>query len=677
MTRISRRILCLALAILMAAALLPDVFSGNTARAEDTLGKIVKELVNVRSGPSMKDPLYCRVPKNTVCVVKRLLTANGYDWYNVIVKDPESKWNKEYDAYIRADCLTVLTDAEAALYGGSGLPVGDGTVVTAPPSIDSDPAAPDGTVGVINNWGVNFRVLPWRAVIKQLDKGVQVKVLTVPKTISRETWYKVELDGVTGYIMSIYLDVKGVVIPDPTATPTSPGSTTPTPAPATDPDALGYVQTTKGSVNVRASIGGTVITTVARWQTFPYLLAPVKRGNYTWYFIRVSTNVQGYVRSDCVRVVNKPNPNTPTPAPVITADPSNPTPTPVPTEPTGYVKTTMSYVNIRKSPGGDRITVAEKKGTVYPYYGEPTVSGKVKWYKIYDPSFSTRDHFAYIHGNFVAETDKSGGTTPAPATPTPAPGPTADPANPTQPPLNGGVNEADYVTLKTGSSGSGVKALVTELKNQGYYTGEIISKYTSAVENAVRDFQKAKGLAVDGIAGADTQHKLFNTVPIGTADRNNLTMTLYPAEKIDWFTGGIQELWPRGSNFKVYDVQTGIVFWAHRWSGGLHADIEPLTKADTARICKMYGVSKSSDITEKKNWQRRPCLVTIGTRTFACSLFGVPHNYPDGDTISDNDFRGQMCLHFTNSKTHDSKKVDSGHQEAIEYAWLNAPNGHK
>ena len=209
------------------------------------------------------------------------------------------------------------------------------------------------------------------------------------------------------------------------------------------------------------------------------------------------------------------------------------------------------------------------------------------------------------------------------------------------------------------------------------YTGSIVSKYTSAVETAVRAFQKAKGLAIDGIAGAATQHKLFNTVPIGTADRSNLAMTLYPAEKIDWFTGGIQELWPRGSNFKVYDVNTGIVFWAHRWSGGLHADIEPLTKADTARICKMYGVSKSSDITEKKNWQRRPCLVTIGTRTFACSLFGVPHNYPDGDTISDNDFRGQMCLHFTNSKTHDSKKVDSGHQEAIDYAWLNAPNGHK
>ena len=181
---------------------------------------------------------------------------------------------------------------------------------------------------------------------------------------------------------------------------------------------------------------------------------------------------------------------------------------------------------------------------------------------------------------------------------------------------------------------------------------------------------------MDGIAGSATQHALFNTVPIGSADTTNLTMTIYPAEKIDWNTGGINEMWPRGSNYKIYDVKTGIVWWAHRWAGGLHVDAEPLTAADTARLCRIYGVSKSSEITSKKHYQRRPCLVTIGTRTFACSLYGVPHNYPDGDTIRDNDFKGQVCIHFTNSKTHESRKVDSGHTEAINYAWLNAPNGH-
>ena len=59
-------------------------------------------------------------------------------------------------------------------------------------------------------------------------------------------------------------------------------------------------------------------------------------------------------------------------------------------------------------------------------------------------------------------------------------------------------------------------------------------------------------------------------------------------------------MWAKGANYKVYDVKTGIVWWAHRWSGGYHVDAEPLTAADTARLCKCYGVTTASEITAKK-----------------------------------------------------------------------------
>ena len=193
---------------------------------------------------------------------------------------------------------------------------------------------------------------------------------------------------------------------------------------------------------------------------------------------------------------------------------------------------------------------------------------------------------------------------------------------------------------------------------------------------AVKAFQTAKGLNADGVATESMQHALYGTKAVGGSSHSDRTMTIFPAEKIDWYTGGIQELIPRGSNFKVYDVKTGLVWWAHRWAGGKHADIEPLTAADTAILCQLYGVSKASNINSKEHWQRRPCLVTVGTRTFACSLYGVPHN-PDGDTIDDNNLTGQVCLHFTNSRTHDSDRVDSYHTEAIQYAWEHAPNGNK
>ena len=121
-------------------------------------------------------------------------------------------------------------------------------------------------------------------------------------------------------------------------------------------------------------------------------------------------------------------------------------------------------------------------------------------------------------------------------------------------------------------------------------------------------------------------------------------------------------------------MKTGIVWWAHRWAGGPHADIEPLTAADTARLCTIFGVSTAKEIDTKNLWQRRPSLVTIGNRTFACSLYGIPHGT---QTITDNNYPGQCCLHFTNSTTSDTHVISSYHVEAIQYAWEHAPNGHK
>ena len=582
MTRMIRRLLSLALCAAMLAALIPAAFSGFSAQADSTTLGVTTTEVNFRAGPSMRDKLLFRIPKNTVCGVITRLTSDGYDWYQITALDPDSNYTREYTGYVRSEFFRMLTDEEAAGRTEPGAPVNPN--------------------------------------------------------------------------------------PTPVVTPA-----------ANDGEIQGYVMTIVGSVNVRASIGGTSLTQVGIYETFPYLLPPVKRGNYTWYFIQLKNGTKGYVRGDCVKIAKGPS-GTPTTAPVITPTSPGTTPTPTPaapdySTPTGFVKTTMDDVNIRKGIWGDRIAIARKKGTVYPYYGSPRTSGKTKWYFIYDSSFG----YGYIHGGYVEETDKRGSiVTPTPTqvpviTPTPSPTPVITPIVPGG---GSGKNEATYTTLRPGSSGIAVENLVRELFNQGYYSGTVTNKYNSRVENAVRAFQKAQGLAVDGIAGSNTQHALFNTVPVGTADLSNLTMTLYPAEKIDWYTGGINELWPRGSNFKIYDVYTGIVWWAHRWAGGLHIDAEPLTAADTARLCQIYGVKTASEITEKTHWQRRPCLVTIGTRTFACSLYGVPHN-PDGDTIADNNFVGQLCIHFTNSKIHGTKVVDSGHQAAIQYAWENAPNGHK
>ena len=171
------------------------------------------------------------------------------------------------------------------------------------------------------------------------------------------------------------------------------------------------------------------------------------------------------------------------------------------------------------------------------------------------------------------------------------------------------------------------------------------------------------------------------TASTDTAKSKSLTvtdgekaMTIYPAEKIDWYTGGIQTLIKRGTTFKIYDVKTKRIWTAYRQAGGDHMDIEPASAADTKTLCEIYSVDSADEIAEKNLWRRRPCLVTVNGHTYGCSLYGIPHGK---STIASNNMDGQICLLFTNSKTHGTKKVDSYHKQAIEYALKNAPNGHK
>lgn len=68
-----------------------------------------------------------------------------------------------------------------------------------------------------------------------------------------------------------------------------------------------------------------------------------------------------------------------------------------------------------------------------------------------------------------------------------------------------------YVYLHYGSRGAAVTRLQTALKNAGYYNGAIDGQYYDQTYAAVKKFQRAQGLVVDGIAGKQTQNKLYGT----------------------------------------------------------------------------------------------------------------------------------------------------------------------
>ncbi|MBQ8537465.1 MAG: peptidoglycan-binding protein [Clostridia bacterium] len=210
-------------------------------------------------------------------------------------------------------------------------------------------------------------------------------------------------------------------------------------------------------------------------------------------------------------------------------------------------------------------------------------------------------------------------------------------------------------TSKPGDSGSKVKKLQQALKLEGFYTGSIDGDYGSGTEAAVKKFQKKHGLSQDGIAGKVTIKLLFGE---SAADAQTKT---YKTQRLDWFNGGSNAI-PKGATFTVKDVKTGKTFTCKRWSGANHLDAEPLTAKDAATMKSIYGGSWS--------WKRRAILVKYGDNVYAASMNGMPHG---SQTISSNDFDGHFCIHFYKSKTHETKRVDSAHQNAVatamKYTW--------
>lgn len=81
--------------------------------------------------------------------------------------------------------------------------------------------------------------------------------------------------------------------------------------------------------------------------------------------------------------------------------------------------------------------------------------------------------------------------------------------------LYGGTSASgSYSKLDVGSSGSSVRNLQYTLYELKYYDGDITGKYDENTRNAVMTFQQVNGLYMDGIAGQETQQKLYSSSAI-------------------------------------------------------------------------------------------------------------------------------------------------------------------
>lgn len=154
-----------------------------------------------------------------------------------------------------------------------------------------------------------------------------------------------------------------------------------------------------------------------------------------------------------------------------------------------------------------------------------------------------------------------------------------------------------------------------------------------------------------------------------------------PVEAINWSQAAV--ILPRGGNAIIEDVYTGKRFGIKRTFGTNHADVETLTKADTAIMKEIWGGF---------TWERRPVIVHVAGKRIAASMAGMPHAGKDSapnlaytsgrsggygyginlDAVKGNDMHGVCDLHFRGSRKHKDGKVtatvDPLHQRAVDIA---------
>ena len=224
--------------------------------------------------------------------------------------------------------------------------------------------------------------------------------------------------------------------------------------------------------------------------------------------------------------------------------------------------------------------------------------------------------------------------------------------------------ETSYV-LQYGATGEAVSKLQTRLKELGYFSGNVGGNYLDLTRAAVAAFQSAAKLSATGVADEATLSALFSENAPKAPSNSGSTATgdsaVQPAtgtaKAMDWWTSDIQSIFARGTVAVVTDVATGIAWRVRRNGGTNHADVQPLTAADTAAMKKACG--------GRWSWDRRAIFVTINGVNYAASMNCMPHG---SGSITDNNFNGHHCIHFTNSRTHGSNKVCSLHQAAIKKA---------
>lgn len=136
--------------------------------------------------------------------------------------------------------------------------------------------------------------------------------------------------------------------------------------------------------------------------------------------------------------------------------------------------------------------------------------------------------------------------------------------------------------------------------------------------------------------------------PAVFSSNNNQPAPTFQIEMLSW--GEVKKFITKGANFQIIDIDTGLSFNVQMRAGSRHADVQPLTSADTKILKSIYN--------GKWSWNRRAIIVIVDNKFIAASMNGMPH----GAGAIKNSFPGHFCIHFYDSRTHKTNEIDLAHQ---------------
>lgn len=229
---------------------------------------------------------------------------------------------------------------------------------------------------------------------------------------------------------------------------------------------------------------------------------------------------------------------------------------------------------------------------------------------------------------------------------------------------SGGAAATADTTETTTTDSVAIKELQQSLKSLGFYYGGVDGKEGTVTLAALKAFQRAYGLNIDGKPGAETLQTMQTALDSGGNGSNAGSVKVSSNGVIlsEWFNYMKYSI-PKYESLLCVDVATGEQFHLRPFSLGNHADVEPPTKEDTNKLYAING--------NQWTWTPRAIWVYIDGKAYAAAINVKPHG---PDTLPDNGMSGQICMHFLHSRQHNTGQENRNLQEAVLLAFSKAEN---